>query len=187
MKLFKFSREKLVYEPVRYCYSIKTIAFLVLFICAIFFAFMPTPTVEYINGEKVVSIEHHDKFSEKKLVEALKGLNLKNERIVYAQMKLESGNFKSYKFRELNNLMGMKLPRNRPTTAIDSDKSGYSIYPTWRHSVYDFGLYYAAYTKDLNRQQYIQYLRDHYAEDIDYVSKIMVIADSEETKKLFEQ
>lgn len=126
-----------------------------------------------------------EEFSQKALAEEIVRLELDNPRVVFAQMRLESANFKSYKFREHNNLTGMKLPRKRETTAIGADRKGYSIYEHWKDAVKDYSIWQSVYAKDLDRRAYLNYLDRVYAQDELYVSKVLRIADSRKVKELF--
>jgi len=94
--------------------------------------------------------------------------------IVYAQAMLESNNGRSKIFRESNNLFGMKLAKNRPTTAID-EQFGHAYYSTWKASVIDYALYQSAYLRGLSKESYFKYLSQNYAEDVEYVNKLKAI------------
>lgn len=124
-------------------------------------------------------------FSQEALVEEIKKLGIENPRIVFAQMRLESANFKSYKFREYNNLTGMKLPKRRETTAVGADRNGYSIYEHWKDAVKDYSIWQSYYASELNRKEYLRYLDRVYAEDSLYINKVLRIADSRKVKELF--
>jgi uncharacterized FlgJ-related protein len=116
---------------------------------------------------------------------------------VFAQMKLESGSFKSSLLLETNNLMGMRFPFSRPTIACgiylpDQDKiifetdrdllrkyakmNHYAVYSSWQDAVADYKLW-----QDYNfkgRERYLSFLGSVYAEDSLYISKIKRIASS---------
>jgi uncharacterized FlgJ-related protein len=115
-------------------------------------------------------------FSKERLLETLKDMRVKYYDIVYAQAIVETGRFTSNIFRNGNNLFGMKLARQRPTTAIGEYK-GHAKYRSWEHSVMDYALFQAAYTKKCKtREEYLQYLKRNYAGDPDYVNKVRQIA-----------
>jgi uncharacterized FlgJ-related protein len=92
--------------------------------------------------------------------------------IVYKQALLETGHFRSRIFTEQNNLFGMKLARNRPTTAIGSSKNGSAIYVSWEHSVIDYLLFQQKYYKQGN---YYKFLGRIYAEDSLYTTKLRYV------------
>lgn len=120
---------------------------------------------------------------------------------VFAQMKLETGSFKSFLLKETNNLMGMRYPFSRPTIACgiylpdmdtiiyetDRDKlrkyarmNHYSVYSKWQDAVADYKLW-----QDYNfkgRERYLTFLGSIYAEDSLYISKIRKIASSAERR-----
>jgi uncharacterized FlgJ-related protein len=85
-------------------------------------------------------------FNQEKLLGTLKGMNLKFYDIVYAQAIIETGHFTSNIFKNGNNLFGMKVARQRPTTAIGEYK-GHAKYESWEESVMDYALFQAAYMK----------------------------------------
>lgn len=112
-----------------------------------------------------------DTFSPQALEEYLGELNIRHADIVYNQAKLESGNFSSKIFRENNNLFGMKLARQRATTATGESR-GHATYSSWRQSVDDYAMYYNKYLSRLSRSEYIEYLGKNYAQDANYISKL---------------
>ena len=67
--------------------------------------------------DKVIIINEIHEFSEEKLIQEIKNLNLKYPHIVLAQIKLETSNFSSKIFRENWNLFGMKQAAVRANTA----------------------------------------------------------------------
>jgi uncharacterized FlgJ-related protein len=93
--------------------------------------------------------------------------------VIVAQAKLETGHFSSELCVRYNNLFGMKMPRNRPTTAVAETINGYAIYRSWYESVEDMKLfqdYYRLKGRDLN--DYSAFLSGVYAEDTLYLTKI---------------
>jgi hypothetical protein len=130
----------------------------------------------YISDEtRIKIIAENDEFCEEKLKECLAVTNIKFPEIVYAQMKLETGNFKSKVFRENNNLFGMKVAKSRPTTN-KGKKNGHAVYHTWRESVIDYAIYSAKYLSDLKtEEEYLAYLKKNYSEDPNYIKKVMCI------------
>ena len=98
-------------------------------------------------------------------------LRLDHPEVVYAQVMLESNKLNSKLFRENNNLFGMKISGNRPTTAVGV-KYGYAYYKTWKESVIDYALYQAAYRRNLSKEEYYLKLGENYAEDSEYIQKL---------------
>lgn len=112
-----------------------------------------------------------DVFSPEALEEYLSELNIRHADIVYSQAKLESGNFSSRIFKENNNLFGMKMARQRATTATGESR-GHATYSSWRQSVDDYAMYYNKYLSRLSRSEYIEYLGRNYAQDANYTKKL---------------
>lgn len=132
------------------------------------------------NPVKLVVIqtnyEQDTTFSEIELVHYLEKLNVKHPDIVYAQAKLESGNFNSPIFKLNNNLFGMTTIGNRPTTSIGS-RYGFAYFYSWRDSVIDYVIYQCLYLNNKSYEEYLFYLDNVYAEDPDYINKIKNIAE----------
>lgn len=97
-------------------------------------------------------------FSPDGLKAELKRLNIKHQHIVYAQAKLESGNFKSKYFLEKNNLFGFRT------------KNGYLSFEDWK----DCCAYYKKWQdKKYKGGNYYQFLVNiGYAEDSIYIQKL---------------
>jgi hypothetical protein len=130
--------------------------------------------------EKLVIIQEHNQFSEDKLIDKLKELNVKFPYIAFAQSKLETGNFTSKIFRENNNLFGMREAKQRITTAQGTEHN-HAYYHTWYESVLDYSFYQCKYLSNINtEEQYFQYLGQSYAENPSYVSilKDMIIKEN---------
>lgn len=122
----------------------------------------------YINNELVVDSNDFHIDSLKNFINLM---NLDHPDIVYAQAKLESGNFKSNIFIKNNNLFGMKNPTIRNNLSIGK-KNGYAYYKNWRHSVIDYALYQSTYLNDKSRNEYLKYIKDNYAKDPNYINKL---------------
>lgn len=133
--------------------------------------------VELLPSEiETVIIKERDKFSEELLLEYIFELNLKFPEIVFAQAKLESGNFSSPIFKENHNLFGMKMAKTRPTTA-KGVRRNHAYYNNWRASVLDYALYQAAFLRKIQTEdEYYQYIGSSYAEDPNYVNKVKKIS-----------
>ena len=95
--------------------------------------------------------------------------DLKYPDIVLRQIMLETGNLTSRICRECNNLIGMKYPRRRETTAIGRDKSGMSVYDSWQDCIADYKLWQDYAYRD---GDYMTFLNRIYATDVYYKSKL---------------
>ena len=92
--------------------------------------------------------------------------------IVMAQAKIETGHFTSKVFKENNNLFGMRLPRQRSTTAT-GEQYNHATYTSWRQSVVDYKIWQdRVLTKVHSRRAYLRYLHNNYAENKQYVKLI---------------
>jgi hypothetical protein len=99
-------------------------------------------------------------------------LNIQHPEVVLRQARIESGNFKSRIFLENNNMFGMKMPNKRPNMASGSNR-GYAVYNNWKESVIDYALYQVYSGKNLSKEDYIKMLNDNYAEDTEYLNKLI--------------
>ena len=104
-------------------------------------------------------------------------LNMEHPHIVFAQMRLESGNFKSDLAKNNDNFFGMKYPRQRATVSQGVDR-GYAYYRSWSYSVLDYAIWQRRYASGLTEEEYLEMLSEKYAEDKAYVRKVKSIADS---------
>ena len=115
--------------------------------------------------------------SAEKVLTLLDTLNVEHPHIVFAQMRLESGNFKSDLAKNNDNFFGMKYPRQRATVAQGNDR-GYAYYRSWSYSVLDYAIWQRRYASGLTEEEYLEMLSEKYAEDKAYVRKVKSIADS---------
>ena len=135
--------------------------------------------------EKLVIIQEHNQFSEDKLIDKLKELNVKFPWIALAQSKLETGNYTSKIFRENNNLFGMREAKQRITTAQGTENN-HAFYYSWGESVLDYSFYQCRYLSNINtEEQYFQYLSQSYAENPNYVSILRGMIEKENLKARF--
>lgn len=107
--------------------------------------------------------------------------------VVFAQAKLESGNFTSNVFVCDNNLFGMKQPKLRNTLSLGESEHGYASYMNWKMSVEDYRLWQTTLlrNKKINTQdEYLNYIGRIYAEDGSYVRKIKSMIRQHAKKKL---
>lgn len=186
MKYYTFDKESLTYTPVPH--PLYNGRFLITYIAitALFGIFMfmlgvsrpEQPQQQPSEKEVQVLIEQADPFTEEKFIAYLKELNVKFPEIVYAQAKLESGNFQSELFKANNNMFGMKEAASRASTNHGSNMN-YALYNHWREAVIDYALYQASYLSNLrSKEQYYAYLSQHYAQDSSYTVKVRKIADA---------
>jgi hypothetical protein len=79
----------------------------------------------------------------------------------------------------------MKLTSNGIAIKADS-ATGYSIYKTWFDSVKDYAIWQSRY---YTGQNYCQFLgKDRvYAEDVDYIAKVLALMQSDKFKKLYHE
>lgn len=101
-------------------------------------------------------------------------LNIQHPNIVYAQMRLESGNYESNLAKNNNNYFGMKQPYHRRTLSI-GETNGYATYESWVHSIIDYALWQKKYAYNLSEQEYYEKLSS-YASDKDYIDKVKQIS-----------
>ena len=120
-------------------------------------------------GKQEISVE--------RVLTLLDTLNVEHPHIVFAQMRLESGNFKSDLAKNNDNFFGMKYPRQRATVAQGVDR-GYAYYRSWSYGVLDYAIWQRRYASGLTEEEYLEMLSEKYAEDKAYVRKVKSIADS---------
>lgn len=82
--------------------------------------------------------------------------------IVLAQCVLESAGGTSPLATAANNLFGMRVAGQRPTTAIGTYK-GHARYATIHDAVLDYAIWQAAYCRNLSREAYFAYLDANYS------------------------
>jgi hypothetical protein len=149
------------------------------------FGYTAKQEVNIPEEQKLIVLKEINHFSEERLVEKIAGLNFRFPHIVLAQAKLESNNFRSYLFKENNNMFGMKLASSRLTLAKGSEH-GYAAYENWTESLMDYALYYSSYLKNVRTErEYYQFLSKFYAEDVAYVEKVQNLIIKEQLKSKF--
>lgn len=132
-----------------------------------------------MEREIVLLTDREDRFSATKLRDLLIDLNIKYPDIVYAQTIQETGGFTSNIFNENHNLFGMKVATQRPTTNKGVNRD-HAYYSSWQNSVIDYALYQSKYLSKLTREQYLNYLSRNYAEDPNYVDRLLSIVETNE-------
>ena len=124
-----------------------------------------------------------EEFSEEAFINYLRDINIRFPEVVYAQAYLESGGFKSEIFKVNNNLFGMKVAKQRPTTALMLDRN-HAVYDHWKSSVIDYALYQSHYLRAVKgRDEYINTIGRVYAEDPNYLGKVKKIIEQKFGKK----
>jgi uncharacterized FlgJ-related protein len=188
-KIFVYNRETLGFEKPKK----KVYVGIAVSIGALFMLGWYTGTNKYIINKITHTTEvtdtmlvHGEKFSEEALIRLLKDTHIKYPHIVLAQAKLESGEFKSKMFRENWNLFGMKLARQRITTAL-GEQNGHAYYRDWIDGVHDYGMYQSAMMCNVsNEVEYFAKLDERYAEDTIYVNKLKHIIEVQNLKAIFQ-
>lgn len=99
-------------------------------------------------------------------------IRAKHPRVILAQCKLESANYKSSLFISNRNLVGMKVSSRRTSFNIGG-RSGYQKYDTWFQCLNDYVLWGMTHNYDkMSESEYISYLNKIYAEDNSYAQKL---------------
>lgn len=132
---------------------------------------------DYIDLVIYVHEVGKQEISAERVLTLLDTLNVEHPHIVFAQMRLESGNFRSDLAKNNDNFFGMKYPRQRATVALGMDR-GYAYYRSWSYSVLDYAIWQRRYASGLTEEEYLEMLSEKYAEDKAYVRKVKSIADS---------
>ena len=108
--------------------------------------------------------------------------------VIMAQFIIESGSGTSSVSKKARNFYGMKYigTKGRPTLQIpDMNVSGYGVYLNWQHSVLDRVLWddwVFNKTKPETREKYLAKINGVYAEDPNYIAKVLKIASEWEVK-----
>jgi len=198
--IYKYSDEKLTFEKV----NLKKVAYVAAGVAvAITLALTLTSRYSHQSGfeagaeyalehmpveEKmlVITQAHDSSFSQAKLVQMLKDLNVRFPHIVMAQAIIESGHFQSNIFRTNHNLFGMKQARMRCTTAKGTNLA-HAYYDNWKESVYDYAFFQSRYLHDLKTEaQYLEYLDRNYAEANNYDAAIKRVIEDEGLLEMFD-
>ena len=178
--LYKYDKTTLNYKKVTGMWLIGAVCVLLMSIAVTtMFTLNRLNDVRFISEEtKAIILREADKqneFSREKLKAYVLELNIKYPHIVMAQAELETGGFKSAIFKENHNLFGMKVATKRPTTN-KGEENGHAYYENWRESVVDYAFYSAQYLSNIKSEaEYLEYLKQSYAEDPNYVAKLINI------------
>lgn len=191
-KIFIFDKESLTFQNVKTLSYIKIGSYLLGIFIVLFTLGWFTGTNKYIINKITHKTTdtlrvHGEPFSEKALIELIRDANVKYPHIVLAQAKLESGGFKSKIFRKNNNMFGMRMPKQRPTTAI-GENNGFALYRDWIDCLYDYCLYQAYAMKTVDDEtEYFTRLEEKYCTDTGYVASIKNIIKKEHLKQKFDE
>ena len=177
--IYKYDKDELRFVSVTkvYLFCASTLMLIAVSIASFFFYLhgISNGLSSITSEEKIIILRKADGFSVDKFKGYLGELNVKFADVVYAQAQLETNGFTSRIFKENNNLFGMKQAMQRSSTNI-GEQHGHAYYESWRQSVLDYALYQCKYLSDINtREQYLQYLKDNYAEDPNYFNKLTKI------------
>ena len=182
--IYKFNKNSLNYEKTSR-FKLLARPILITALITSIFSYTAKQEVSIPEEQKLIVLKEVNKFSEERLVDEIAGLNFRFPHIVLAQAKLESNNFRSYLFKENNNMFGMKLASSRLTIA-NGEEHGYASYESWSESLMDYALYYSSYLRNVKTErEYYQFLSKFYAEDVAYVSKIQNLIKNEQLKSKF--
>lgn len=184
MILYTFDKDKLLHRNVTLkVIGVGVIVTLVLTAIILGLVLTRINDVKYISAEtKSIIIKESDRanaFSKQHLKAYILELNIKFPYIVYAQARLESGNFNSDVFKANNNMFGMRIATTRPSTN-HGEQLTYALYTSWKESVEDYAMFSAAYLNKIKTEdEYFQYLADNYAQDPTYVARLKAIIKEE--------
>lgn len=181
--LYKYDKTELIFRPIvtlRGAVAGSTAA--VALICAVLYG---VDKVDERIYESILHVNVTDAaFTEQRLIDKFKQLNIKYPHIALAQAKLESGNFSSEIFRENNNLFGMKQARVRINLAKGT-KRGHAYYSTWEDSVLDYAYWCATYSSDCSTEDEFYALLARYAEDSLYEIKLRKVIERDGLRDFF--
>ena len=182
--IYKFNKNSLNFEKTSR-FKLLARPILITALITSIFSYTAKQEVSIPEEQKLIVLKEVNKFSEERLVDEIAGLNFRFPHIVLAQAKLESNNFRSYLFKENNNMFGMKLASSRLTIA-NGEEHGYASYESWSESLMDYALYYSSYLRNVKTErEYYQFLSKFYAEDVAYVTKIQNLIKNEQLKSKF--
>lgn len=185
---YKFDKKEL--RIVRDWKKTKTFGIIILFLLIVSFTsgvYTKSSILTHYEKELIIlDLEQQkNKFSEEKLIEKLKELDIKFPYIVLAQSILETGNFQSKIFKENKNLFGMKQAQSRINLAKGT-QNNHAYYETYDESILDYAFYSCKYLSDINTEEkYLNYLSLSYAEDPNYINRLKNIIKTRKLKEKF--
>ena len=177
--IYKYSKKDSAFKNVFIKYVSTTFLTATVLLSGTALAFYKYGKMEGVSSlsdeERTVVIKQIDPFKVQELKDYLVELNVKFPDIVYAQARLESNGFKSRIFLENNNMFGMKQSTRRSSTN-KGEQYGHAYYDTWRESVLDYALWQCKYLSQITtRAEYLEYLKNNYAQDPNYYNKLIKI------------
>ena len=140
---------------------------------------------EIYTPEEVIQVNiNEEPFSEQALARLLKKMNLKYPHIALAQAKIESGGYKSFLFRENNNLFGMREAKVRVNMAMGT-RHKHAYYESWQESVIDYAMWCATYGAKCKTEDQFLNLLAGYAEASQYKETIISVVNKNNLKSKF--
>lgn len=185
--LYKYNKETLDFERVDLYSKGKKIAIAVVGISLLFgFTIAPKAVVQDLSKEeKLIVVREYNEFSQPQLIRKLKKLRFRYPYIVLAQSYQETGHYTSSIFKTGHNLFGMKEAMQRSTLALGT-QNGHAYYENWQDSVTDYALFTSTYLRDVKTEgEYFEFLRQNYAEDPNYVTRLKEIIKKNKLKEKF--
>jgi hypothetical protein len=149
--IYKFNKNSLNFEKTSRFRLLARPVLITALITSIF-GYTAKQEVSIPEEQKLIVLKEVNKFSEERLVDEIAGLNFRFPHIVLAQAKLESNNFRSYLFKENNNMFGMKLASSRLTIA-NGEEHGYASYESWSESLMDYAYIIQATYETLRQKE----------------------------------
>jgi hypothetical protein len=141
---------------------------------------------DYEKELLIIDLNMRDDFSQDKLIEMLKDLNVRYPYIALAQARIETGGYRSRIFKENHNLFGMKQANRRVNTAKGTQYN-HAYYETWRESVYDYAFYQSRYLSKANsEEEYLYILGQSYAEASTYAEALKKEIEKNNLRSLFD-
>lgn len=183
---------------IRYEYSLGVIWYTVLVLSLLLF---PYNQSESYNTNDILQVYHYEpskalpipELTLENVEKEVRKNNILCAEQVCAQIKLESGNLKSWLLKRTNNMLGMRFPYRRSTTAVGiflpskdtivygtqkellvyRKELSYAVYKNWTDAIKDYKLWQDQ-TFNL-KKRYMDFLKQNYAEDTLYISKLNYI------------
>jgi len=183
---YKFNEQTLDFERVKPSTYVKVGSLVLAVATIVGFSSSPRAVLKDLTPEeKIIVVREYNGFTQKALIEKIKSLNFKFPYIILAQSYQETGHYSSTIFRENNNLFGMKEAVLRTNLAKGTNR-GHAYYDTWQDSLIDYALYSATYLSDIKTEgEYFEYLRQNYAEDKSYVTRLKALIKKNNLKAKF--
>lgn len=179
-KLYTLDSETLEFKPYEYKSSNILLIVCCVVLCFINLYLLQNPTikiVETIKYKTILSSPSLDSLNYSKVREFVLKMRIKFPEVVMAQCILESGNLSSPIALVNNNILGLKVAHQRPTTAI-CDSNKYAFYANWKDCIRDYAIWQCKYDRNNNynnQDQFIKFLAKYYSEDKEYSKKLKQI------------